>query len=398
MTVDQWQPPALDVGTPDFARWVAVLKPAAALAERIADTEFVPEAMRGNAPMVCAAIMYGDELGVGPMQALQGINVIRGKPSPSSELMRALVFRAGHSIAVLTSDGQKCRVVGKRKGEQNGTVIEWTIEMARAAGLPESNPTWRRYPRAMLLARATSELCRVVFPDVVKGLGHVIDDDSTAEGFDDWSSEATGEPPAPPPEPLQRAPRGVTSHELPEPTPPETGSADSRASNADGVGSGTEPPDDGPRYPDSDEQQPDWPAGVSQPPLPEMPRAAESATAGHPPSAKAEPAAAPPEPMPVPDDNEPERELQVIGSGRLLQTIQILYRDLGLTEDDRPLKLAIASAAVGRKVTSTKLLTRREGLTLVRILNDMAQEQLTFGINPDGTVDIYPPDEREPTP
>ena len=40
-----------------FARWVTLLEPAAALAERIASTDFVPEAMRGNPAAITAAIM-----------------------------------------------------------------------------------------------------------------------------------------------------------------------------------------------------------------------------------------------------------------------------------------------------------------------------------------------------
>jgi hypothetical protein len=66
-----------------------------------------------------------------------------------------------------------------------------------------------------------------------------------------------------------------------------------------------------------------------------------------------------------------------------------MYSDLGVTADERPLKLAIASAAVGRQIESTKLLTRREGLQLVRTLNDLNQELATFGVNPDGSVTIY---------
>jgi len=362
-----------------FARWVTLLEPAAALAERIASTDFVPEAMRGNPAAITAAIMYGDELGLGPMQALNGINPIRGRVSPSAELMRALVFRAGHTMRILKSDGTLCRILGKRSDEREGTVIEWTIAMAGAADLL-SNPTWRRYPRAMLLARASSELCRIMFPDVIKGLSHVADDDAIAAGFDDWATTETGTPSEPPSEtrtvarkPIQRAQRAVQTTELPPAA------------------------DDGPPYSpqatQSAESDEAWPMDVEQPPLPHMPPAATTAAAGNP-SPSVQPAAAPVDPLPTPDDSELAREAEPIGPGKMLTAIHSLFSELGLSDDDRPLKLAISAAAVGRQVTSTKLLTRREGLRLVRVLNDLNQGLRTFGINPDGSVTITP-DESE---
>lgn len=381
------------LGDTSLARWIGVLAPAAQLADRIADTSFVPEAMRGDAAMVTAAIMYGDELGVGPMQALSSISVIKGKPSPSSELMRALVFRAGHSLRVIKSDGSTCRVAGQRSTEREPTVIEWTIDMARAAGLLDSNPTWRRYPRAMLLARATSELCRVMFPDVVKGLSHVIDDDSSAQDYDEWASTVTGTAPEQERKSVtvsrKRGPQPVTDVDLP-PVRDEHGNAPI-----------VEPVPQ--QAPDGSERLDEWPAGVSQPPLPAMPPQPDLGPAvggppftAEPPRPAAPPTAAP-EPMPSDDAQAVADESEPAGR-KLMATMHMYFNDLGIGKEDRAKRLAVTSTIVGRQITTSNELTRREGFTVVRILNDVVVGVRSIDIDPHEPfgIAIDPPADQPP--
>src|SRR4029450_3537561 len=158
----------------DIGKWAETLVFARQLAEVVADTEFVPGPVRHRPEAITALIVYGAEVGVTPMQALQGIHIVDGRPAPSAELMRAMVLRAGHTFTVHEMTGTRCRVSGRRREEPETErlVVEWTLDMARAAGLL-GRPNWRNYPRAMLFARSSSDLFRAKFPDVVKGLGYI---------------------------------------------------------------------------------------------------------------------------------------------------------------------------------------------------------------------------------
>jgi hypothetical protein len=147
------------------ASWVAAWR----LAKRIHQTPFVPASLRGHPESVLACILTGDELGLGPMQSLRMVNVIEGRPAASAELMRALVNRAGHRIDVVESRQDRVTLAGRRRDTGAQAKVTWTIGDAQRAKLT-GNPAWAKYPRSMLLARATSELCRALFADVIGGL------------------------------------------------------------------------------------------------------------------------------------------------------------------------------------------------------------------------------------
>lgn len=153
------------------------------IATSVANTDFVPRSLRGNKHAVLAAILTGRELGIGPMQALQSIHVVDGRPTLSAELMRALVLSQGHRIVVRETDAEHVVVWGRRADSGDELAVAWTLDDAKRAGLlGKSN--WRSYPAQMLLARGTSQLCRSLFPDVLAGVSYVPEElghDSTGE-------------------------------------------------------------------------------------------------------------------------------------------------------------------------------------------------------------------------
>ncbi len=172
----------LGTSGPDRAAGVlALLGPLMDLAERVANTEFVPKDLRRRPEAVLAALMTGAERGLGPMESLRSIHVIEGKPSFSAEALRALVLAAGHEIQIVENTAQKATLLGRRRGAQEWSPpFTWTIDRARRANLVNKD-NWRKYPEDMLLARASTALCRAVFPDVVAGLSAVEEADDVTE-------------------------------------------------------------------------------------------------------------------------------------------------------------------------------------------------------------------------
>lgn len=152
------------------AGWVEMLGPSAELAKQICDTEFVPQSLRRNPAAVAAAILYGHEIGIGPMMALAKISIIQGTPAPRAELARALILSHGHEFWVDEQTTTRCTVSGRRQGSDKVQTVTWTMDDAKKAGL--GGNAWNKYPRQMLLARASAELARNVFADVLGGIAY----------------------------------------------------------------------------------------------------------------------------------------------------------------------------------------------------------------------------------
>lgn len=162
--------------------WLTIQNPAIELANAIAGTEFVPTHFRNNPAAIAAAILYGDEVGLGPMQSLAKIAVINGRPTLAAEAQRALILQAGHDLWIEETTASRCTICGRRRGSDATSRITWTIDDAKRAQL-SGKPPWRLYPRQMLLARASAELARAVFPDAIGGLASTEEiDDGAAIG------------------------------------------------------------------------------------------------------------------------------------------------------------------------------------------------------------------------
>ena len=135
----------------------------------LAASDLLPVEYRGKPANVLVAIEYGKALDLAPMAAIQGITVIKGKPTASAALMAGLVRRAGHILRVTGNDKRaECTIIRADDPEFEFKTI-WTIERAKQAGLT-SNQTWSKYPDAMLKARAISECARNACSEILAGV------------------------------------------------------------------------------------------------------------------------------------------------------------------------------------------------------------------------------------
>lgn len=210
---------AIEQQTPT-GKWIDLIAPAAALANQIAKTEFVPQEMRGKPDVVAACILYGDEIGIGPMMALAKVDIVKGRPAPKAELARALALAAGHQIEVRESTNTRVTVAGRRSGSEFWQTVTWTMDDVKKAGIV--NQAYAKYPRQMLLARASAELVRAMCPDVLGGITRF------SEEYDDTDPDAGPAPrvtatvmAAPAGRKRQRAPLPPVAELAPPPLPGE---------------------------------------------------------------------------------------------------------------------------------------------------------------------------------
>lgn len=146
----------------------------------------LPEAYRENPANVIIAIGLGKAIGISPAQALYDIYVVNGRPSPSANLMAALVRRAGHKLRI-EGDARSCTATLIRSDDPDSPfAATWTFDQAKAAGLT-SKQTWKAFPGAMLRARAISEVVRMGASESVLGM------DYSAEEMRDVPPTATGQ-------------------------------------------------------------------------------------------------------------------------------------------------------------------------------------------------------------
>lgn len=166
----------------------ANLTEAIQFSDLLASSSIVPKAYQGKPQDILVCVQWGFELGLAPMQALQNIAVINGKPSVYGDAAMALVQASPVCEDVeefFENEGSPNPVavcIASRKGRKPVTV-KFSVEDAKRAGLWGKQGPWSAYPKRMMQMRARGFALRDAFPDVLKGM-------ITAEEAQDYPDEA----------------------------------------------------------------------------------------------------------------------------------------------------------------------------------------------------------------
>lgn len=129
----------------------------------------IPQQYRQNPGNLLFAAEYADNLGIGRIHVLTSIAVINGRPSPSADLMAAMVRAHGHRLRVWGDDTEAHAEIVRSDDPDFTFRANWDEAKARKAGLWGNKGPWTNYPAAMLRARAISEVVRMGAQDVMAG-------------------------------------------------------------------------------------------------------------------------------------------------------------------------------------------------------------------------------------
>lgn len=143
-------------------------------ANYIVKSGFAPQCFK-TPEAVLIAVQYGAEVGLKPMQALQSISVVNGRPGLWGKALPGIVLQ--HGILEKFNEwteGEGENVVAicevKRKGMDTVRVEKFGALDAKKAGLWGKTGPWSQYPKDMLKYKARARAFNALFADVLCGL------------------------------------------------------------------------------------------------------------------------------------------------------------------------------------------------------------------------------------
>lgn len=171
------------------------LEEAMKMAELIAKSDLAPPAYRNKPGNVLIAVQMGAELGVPPMQSLQNIAVINGKPGIYGDMGKAILQKNGCQIHIddisLVRQNEIAKCIIKRSGHPT-VERTFSVQDAKDAGLWGKAGAWTNYKWRQLTWRAFWFAARDIASDLLKGMNGV-EEIIDMEPMKDTSSNPDGE-------------------------------------------------------------------------------------------------------------------------------------------------------------------------------------------------------------
>lgn len=206
-----------------LAVWAESARAAHQMSQSLVHTSFVPQQFRGKPEEATAAILAGAEVGLSPMASLRSFDIIQGTAAPRALILRAIVQSQGHEVRVVESTETRAVVAGRRRGDDEWQRSLWTLDRAKSLGLLGKD-NWKKQPGAMLVARATAEVCRWVGSDAIAGIAYaseeLADDIAPAPTVEAAARPAKRTAQRRPIRAVPQAPEPSLDESTPEPTHP----------------------------------------------------------------------------------------------------------------------------------------------------------------------------------
>lgn len=199
------------------------------LASKMCETKLVPTRFYKKPEDATAAILYGLELGLNPIQSLQRVIPIHGMPTLEALTMVALIEPHGYTVKVVEETDTVCEVHGWKPGkdpdvDKPDATSRWTIDRAIKAGYvprpsspdslcrPEVDDDWvtvtktwdgkskksvvgnMKYitdPQAMLVAKGRTKVCKELAPHILLGIAASTEDMRSEQRSDDDEPRST---------------------------------------------------------------------------------------------------------------------------------------------------------------------------------------------------------------
>ncbi len=151
---------------------VSCMESALKVSEYIAKSSFCPKSFAGKPGDVLVCLQMGQELGLKPMQAIQNIAVINGRPSLWGDGMLAVCRQSKdfeYIKETFDEETMTAHCIIKRKNEPE-FIKSFSKKQATTARLWGKEGPWTQYPERMLQMRARGFNLRDSFPDLLRGI------------------------------------------------------------------------------------------------------------------------------------------------------------------------------------------------------------------------------------
>ena len=137
--------------------------------------DVLPRAYRDRPGALLLVDQWAKARGIDTLTAIQTVSFIDGRPIVDATMQRALAKRAGYRVRVIEATDRQATVVVIEDGAEVGRET-FTMQDATRMGLAGKD-NWKKNPRNMLVARATSNAIRWHAPEVLAGIGTEDEDD-----------------------------------------------------------------------------------------------------------------------------------------------------------------------------------------------------------------------------